>query len=134
MALGRARWLIIVAIATVGVIGAPNAAGNAVTPDACGRNEAKTAVFAEMDLPNGEALWQHFPSFGRAPEISNYAGPLHVVAFAGVHQGVPAVQAPAPPGVQAPAGPVGYNSVVCVVFPSGNVTYYANIPYADFRP
>ncbi len=134
MVRGRARWLVIVAIGTVGVISAASAAGNAVAPDVCGRSEANTAVFAEMDLPNGDALWQHFPSFGKAPEISNFVGPIHVVAFSGIHQGVPAVLGPPPEGVKAPAGPVGFSNVVCVVFPSGEVSYYANIPFADYRP
>jgi hypothetical protein len=134
MPLSRARTLVLGGVVTIGLIGIGGATASALTSDVCGRNEAKTAVFAELDLPNGAAIWQHFPSFGKAPELLTQQGPIHVIAFSGTHQGVPVLGGPPPPGVQPNSGPAGFNNVVCVVYPSGEQSYYANIQFGDFRP
>lgn len=119
-----AAGVAMILIAATGVAAAISSQG-----DVCGKSAAQTTVFAELDLAKATDIWDHFPAFGGAPELSQISGPVHVVAFNGRHMGIPRAGR-----ISKPEQSVGYDHVVCVVTASGDATYYVHASYEGFTP
>ena len=122
--------LILVAAISVTGLAAFGATANDPWPDACNRNTAEAASI-QFSVPDGPAVHKHVPGLGISPELDIVAEPVEVVVFSGPHHAVPIFPA-LQQGDNAGVKPV-FENVVCVLTPSGEEMFYANVDLADLR-
>lgn len=119
---------------TLVVVGATAAAYGDLSlgEDHCAQGASDSPAFAEFDLPNGLALRERFPGFGKSPQLDSMTGAVHVVAFAGTRTGIPVLgrlNGEAQLDLTKPL-----TNVACVVTASGDEWYFTDVPFDGYRP
>ena len=119
------QWLVAVALAAMApLLNFSTVGGGMGPPDACSRSRA-SASSVSFVVADGQAVRDHIPNFGLAPELDGLAGPLTVVILEGSHNAVQLF----PPLLEGEqdASSAALDHVVCVLTADGVENYYPEV-------